>query len=135
MERLSEAEWKILHVCWRLQRASAREVLAELRQTKSVALRTLQGQYEEAETLLDLTLAGRKRKLGDDPGVPDERERTRAVGRRRTGADDHAEVVRTVGTGMWPGADRGQVDPTAGLGPGVRAADAAEAATDGHAAR
>ncbi len=60
MERLSAAEWKILHVCWRLKRASARDVTAELRQTKSVGLRTVQAQlariaakgYLDADTSL-----------------------------------------------------------------------------------
>ena len=50
MERLSEAEWKILHVCWRLNRASAQDVLAELRQTKSVGLRTVQAQLARIAT-------------------------------------------------------------------------------------
>ncbi len=44
MEQLSEVEWKILHICWRLKRASANEVLAELRAARSIAPRTVQAQ-------------------------------------------------------------------------------------------
>ncbi len=42
MEQLSEAEWKVLRICWRLKRASANEVLAELRPTKPISRRTVQ---------------------------------------------------------------------------------------------
>ncbi len=41
MEQLSEAEWKVLHVCWRLKRASTKEVHAEL---GSIAPRTVKAQ-------------------------------------------------------------------------------------------